>query len=70
MSYDTVASLQRMQQLEQAQAAAGKRLILKRVNSTLDIWIFILAFLLFIPTLGFSWMWTISILFWSIAIVA
>ncbi|MFK4412904.1 hypothetical protein ABH961_001441 [Bacillus sp. RC251] len=54
MSYDTVASLQRMQQLEQAQAATGKRLILKRVNSTLDIWIFILAFLLFIPTLGFS----------------
>ncbi|MED2184068.1 HIRAN domain-containing protein [Bacillus wiedmannii] len=56
MSYDTVASLQRMQQLEQAQATSGKRLILKRVNSTLDIWIFILAFLLFIPTLGFSLM--------------
>ncbi|MFK4308946.1 hypothetical protein ABH957_003623 [Bacillus sp. RC242] len=56
MSYDTVASLQHMQQLEQAQAATGKRLILKRVNSTLDIWIFILAFLLFIPTLGFSLM--------------
>ncbi|MCU4885134.1 HIRAN domain-containing protein [Bacillus thuringiensis] len=56
MSYDTIASLQRMQQLEQAQATAEKRLILKRVNSTLDIWIFILAFLLFIPTLGFSLM--------------
>ncbi|WP_420973726.1 hypothetical protein [Bacillus thuringiensis] len=30
MSYDTIASLQRMQQLEQAQAATGKRLVLKR----------------------------------------
>ncbi|MFK4465036.1 HIRAN domain-containing protein [Bacillus sp. RC252] len=56
MSYDTVASLQRMQQLQQSEVAAGKRLILKRVSSTLDIWIFILAVLLFIPTLGFSLM--------------
>ncbi|BAR81519.1 uncharacterized protein KNN_00644 [Bacillus thuringiensis serovar tolworthi] len=31
MSYDTVASLQRMQQLQQAQAASGKRVVLKRV---------------------------------------
>ncbi|PGT65723.1 hypothetical protein COD86_25520 [Bacillus cereus] len=31
MSYDTIASLQRMQQLEQAQATSGKRLVLKRV---------------------------------------
>ena len=31
MSYDTIASLQRMQQLEQAQASSGKRLVLKRV---------------------------------------
>ncbi|ONG59690.1 hypothetical protein [Bacillus thuringiensis] len=31
MSYDTIASLQRMQQLEQAQAANGKRIVLKRV---------------------------------------
>lgn len=31
MSYDTVASLQRMQQLQQAQAASGKRIVLKRV---------------------------------------
>ncbi|WP_420974234.1 hypothetical protein [Bacillus thuringiensis] len=30
MSYDTIATLQRMQQLEQAQAATGKRLVLKR----------------------------------------
>ncbi|MGG0152316.1 HIRAN domain-containing protein [Bacillus mycoides] len=56
MSYDTVASLQRMQQLQQSEVAAGKRLILKRVSSTLDIWIFILAVLLFIPTIGFSLM--------------
>lgn len=32
MSYDTVASLQRMEQIQQAQAAAGKRLVLKRVT--------------------------------------
>jgi len=32
MSYDTVASLQRMQQLEQA--ASGKRLVLKAIYST------------------------------------
>ena len=31
MSYDTIASLQRMQQLEQAQAATGKRLVLKEL---------------------------------------
>ncbi|MBZ8122340.1 hypothetical protein [Bacillus thuringiensis] len=54
MSYDTVASLQRMQQLEQAQAAIGKRLILKRINPTLDIWLIVIGFILFIPTLGWS----------------
>ncbi|AJA22105.1 TPA: hypothetical protein ACR3Z0_006278 [Bacillus thuringiensis] len=54
MSYDTVASLQRMQQLEQAQAATGKRLILKRINPTLDIWLIVIGFILFIPTLGWS----------------
>ena len=31
MSYDTVASLQRMQQLQQSEAAAGNRLILKEL---------------------------------------
>ncbi|CCW07435.1 hypothetical protein PDJ95_24410 [Bacillus cereus] len=31
MSYDTIASLQRMQPLEQAPAATGKCLVLKRV---------------------------------------
>ncbi|MBG9595808.1 hypothetical protein ABE17_02500 [Bacillus mycoides] len=54
MSYDTGGSLQRMQQLEQAQAASGKRLVLKRINSTLDIWLIIIAFILLIPTLGWS----------------
>lgn len=54
MSHDTIASLQYMQQLEQSQATSSKRLILKRVNSPLDIWIIVLACLLFIPTIGFS----------------
>ncbi|MEC2390211.1 hypothetical protein BK709_04680 [Bacillus thuringiensis serovar shandongiensis] len=54
MSYDTVASLQRMQQLEQAQAATGKRLILKRINSTAEIWFIVIAVILFIPTLSIS----------------
>ncbi|MDZ5606346.1 hypothetical protein U2I54_04305 [Bacillus pseudomycoides] len=54
MSYDTVASLQRMQQLEQAQAAAGKRLVLKPIYSTLDTWLIVIAVILFIPTFTFS----------------
>ncbi|MDA1874286.1 hypothetical protein PDL05_11085 [Bacillus cereus group sp. BY112LC] len=54
MSYDTIASLQRMQQLEQAQAATGKRLVLKRVDSNLDRVLIIIGILLIIPTLGFS----------------
>ncbi|MED3538254.1 hypothetical protein ABEX53_17140 [Bacillus toyonensis] len=54
MSYDTIASLQRMQQLEQAQAAAGKRLVLKRVDSNFDRALIIIGILLIIPTLGFS----------------
>ncbi|MGF9993248.1 hypothetical protein ABEY04_31635 [Bacillus mycoides] len=54
MSYDTIASLQRMQQLEQSQAATGKRLVLKRVDSTLDRALIIIGILLIIPTLGFS----------------
>ncbi|PHD00650.1 hypothetical protein COF44_12160 [Bacillus toyonensis] len=54
MSYDTIASLQRMQQLEQAQAATGKRLVLKRVDSNLDRALIIIGILLIIPTLGFS----------------
>ncbi|WP_439741198.1 hypothetical protein [Bacillus pseudomycoides] len=54
MSYDTVGSLQRMQQLEQAQAAAGERLVLKRANTTLDTWLAVIAVILFIPTFTFS----------------
>ncbi|AQY40908.1 hypothetical protein P4V72_15895 [Bacillus thuringiensis] len=54
MSYDTIASLQRMQQLEQAQATAGKRLILKRIDSNTERALIILGLLLMIPTLGIS----------------
>ncbi|MBJ8103579.1 MULTISPECIES: hypothetical protein [Bacillus cereus group] len=56
MSYDTIASLQRMQQLEQAQAVNGKRVVLKRINSTLDIWLIVIGVLLAVPTLSFSLM--------------
>ncbi|MBR3118114.1 hypothetical protein [Bacillus paranthracis] len=60
MSYDTVASLQRMQQLEQAQAAFGKRLVLKRVTPKVDIIILVITFLLAVPTLTLSiWIWSI-----------
>ncbi|PEN03760.1 hypothetical protein CN630_33885, partial [Bacillus wiedmannii] len=48
MSYDTIASLQRMEQLEQAQAAAGKRLILKPIYSSVDAALIIVAVILFI----------------------
>lgn len=54
MSYDTVASLQHMQQLEQAQAAAGKRLVLKPIYSSVDVALIIVAVILFIPTFTFS----------------
>ncbi|WP_170957392.1 HIRAN domain-containing protein [Bacillus thuringiensis] len=59
MSYDTIASLQRMQQLEQAQSAAGKRLVLKRVHTKENIF-GILAIILVIPTLTISlWIYLI-----------
>ncbi|EOP36302.1 hypothetical protein IKI_04399 [Bacillus toyonensis] len=54
MSYDTVASLQRMQQLEQAQVTAGKRLILKPIYSSVDVALIVFAVILFIPTFTFS----------------
>ncbi len=54
MSYDTVASLQRMDQLAQAQAAAGKRLILKPIYSSVDVALIVFAVILFIPTFTFS----------------
>lgn len=56
MSFDTIASLQRMQQLQQAEAAAGKRLVLKRQNSTLDTVLAVVAFLLVIPTFTISFL--------------
>ncbi|MGQ7190733.1 hypothetical protein ACUODJ_54210 [Escherichia sp. HC-CC] len=42
MSYDTIASLQRMQQLQQSEAAAGKRIVLQRMFTGLDIVLFII----------------------------
>nr|WP_249710708.1 hypothetical protein [Bacillus cereus] len=54
MSFDTIASLQRMQQLQQSEAAAGNKLILKRVDSTTEIVITVLDFALAIFTFGIS----------------
>jgi len=54
MSYDTVASLQRMEQIQQAQATAGKRLILKPIYSSVDVALIVFAVILFIPTFTFS----------------
>lgn len=55
MSYDTVASLQRMQQLEQAQAASGKRLVLQRDHKKDNIFA-VLAIVFSIPTFCISLM--------------
>lgn len=41
MGYDTVASLQHMQRLQQDEAATGQNFVLKRVNSGLEIVMFI-----------------------------
>ncbi|WP_018664632.1 HIRAN domain-containing protein [Heyndrickxia acidiproducens] len=60
MSFDTIASLQRMQQMQQAQAAAGKRLVLRRLNSGLDIGLTVAAILLFLPTFTLS-LWLLLI---------
>ncbi|MBJ7937062.1 HIRAN domain-containing protein [Bacillus cereus] len=54
MSYDTVASLQRMQQLQQSEAAAGDRLILKRADSKAELIITVSAIVLIPFTLGIS----------------
>lgn len=53
MSYDTIASLERMQQLEQAQAANGKRLVLKR-DHKIDNILAVLAIVFVIPTFSIS----------------
>lgn len=54
MSYDTIASLQRMQQLQQSEAAAGKRIALQRMFTGLDIIWLLIAFILGIPTFSIS----------------
>ncbi|WP_144499777.1 hypothetical protein [Bacillus sp. FDAARGOS_235] len=54
MSYNTIASLQRMQQLQQAEAAAGNRLILKRADSKTELIRTISAIVLIPFILGLS----------------
>ncbi|MBU4640059.1 hypothetical protein [Bacillus toyonensis] len=54
MSYDSIASIQRMQQLQQSEAAAGKRIVLQRVPTVVDATLFFTAFILVIPTLTIS----------------
>ncbi|MDC2863878.1 hypothetical protein [Bacillus sp. BP-3] len=54
MDSNTVTSLQLMQQLQQAEAAAGNRLILKKVNTTFDAIFIMSAILTGILTLGLS----------------
>ncbi|WP_190325346.1 HIRAN domain-containing protein [Bacillus cereus] len=55
MSYDSIASIQRIQQLQQSEAAAGKRIILQRIPTPLDFILFITAIILAIPTLVISY---------------
>ncbi|EDZ49214.1 MULTISPECIES: HIRAN domain-containing protein [Bacillus] len=55
MSYDSIASIQRIQQLQQSEAAAGKRIILQRIPTALDVILFITAIILAIPTLVISY---------------
>ncbi|EJR67377.1 hypothetical protein COM24_10400 [Bacillus toyonensis] len=54
MSYDSIASIQRMQQLQQSEAAAGKKIVLQRMLTGLDILLFIAALILAIPTFSIS----------------
>lgn len=54
MSYDGIASLQRIQQMQQAEAAAGKRLVLHRTSTGLEVGLAIGAFILLLPTLTLS----------------
>ena len=41
MSFDPIASVQRVQQLQQAEAATGKRLVLQRVPTGLEVALFL-----------------------------
>lgn len=54
MSLDTVAALQRMQQLKQSEAASGEKLILKREDSKTEKTVLILGIVLALPTIGLS----------------
>ncbi|UYX50729.1 hypothetical protein M3Y14_19500 [Bacillus thuringiensis] len=54
MSYDAIASLQRMEQLKQSEAVAGDKLILKRGDTTAERVITISALVLIPFTLGIS----------------
>lgn len=54
MSYNTIASLQHMQQLQQAEAAAGNRLVLKRTDSKTELIRTISPIVLIPFTLGLS----------------
>ncbi|WP_460270468.1 HIRAN domain-containing protein [Bacillus sp. NEAU-Y102] len=55
MSYDSIASIQSIQQLQQSETAAGKRIILKRIPTPLDFILFITSIILAIPTLVISY---------------
>lgn len=54
LAFDSLAALQRMRQMEQQAAINGNKLILKRMNDKIDIWLFVLWIVLLIPTLGIS----------------
>ena len=54
MSFDPIASVQRVQQLQQAEATAGKRLVLQRIPTGLEVILFFVAIILAIPTFSIS----------------
>lgn len=54
MSFDSIASVQRVQQLQQSEAAAGNRLILKRADTKAERIITFSALILIPFTLGIS----------------
>ncbi|MED1558726.1 hypothetical protein [Bacillus paramycoides] len=54
MSYDTVAPLQLIQRLQRYEVSTGQIFVLKRVNSDLEIVMFITGLLLVLPTFTLS----------------
>ncbi|WP_242274220.1 hypothetical protein [Bacillus cereus group sp. BfR-BA-01310] len=54
MSYDTVAPLQLIQRLQRYEVSTGQKFVLKRVNSDLEIVMFITGLLLVLPTFTLS----------------